>query len=822
MVIYVVSNNLVYESADAELLRNLDSVFAAVPSKYLEALLYRRLASIRAAFEALLDLAGRYSQRDAFQMLLKIGATYGWLSIPAKGHIFLFYAASMNLVSAVRTLLDSRCLPDLKTPGRAVQHRCLPAIVEALRCGNLQCAQLLLERYDVNKRVELWLPATNFELFIQKLHEIGKLSERGLALFLQTVADLDKPIKEHMSGVSTRWDWSISVMDYLFYFHRLLFFEVSLDSARVQAGHLSRAGILISLEGGEQSLEEYLGNLTMPFDRERFCEFFQLLIAEQFLLCDMQGQKKDTDLATVRALESFGARFGAGINEVLRHDPEVLHSFALLVGDNYNSHQIEAALYLLKNGATVTGEVLSWMARLPDTRLLDLALGRMKHPQGLAIGVAHAAERNNFEAIEKLLRAGVRLDTDVPRRAGWGPRDRVSIVARVIVNHRQSGLSQMLDFLIRRGAPLRLSERKPHLHHLLQFTLDCCTWDWVQTAEIMERVKYIVDMGLSLRDSPFQTAPLLENCHSPQVFEYLYRNGAQPRPGSPLAAWISRGGGIELCREMLKAGADPNAYTRYDRSPSEGRRRRRTPLQVAAWVCDVDVVELLLEAGSDVNAPARGYNGFTALQASCNDRIYSLQDQKRKLKTIRLLLAHGADVNAAPARNRGSTALQEAAASGDLAVAKLLLFRNPMADVNAPPCEYPFPDQLADATLEYMKPGFGTALDRAAEKGRIDMVKLLLNCNALSHFRGRTGYDGAIQKAKRRGHLAVADLINQHAEDAKRGDFKSPDLRKPPRNWREYGYESDSDEDSVISEDEEASTWSTSSDIDEVSSFENV
>ncbi|KAH8769132.1 ankyrin repeat-containing domain protein [Diaporthe sp. PMI_573] len=253
---------------------------------------------------------------------------------------------------------------------------------------------------------------------------------------------------------------------------------------------------------------------------------------------------------------------------------------------------------------------------------------------------------------------------------------------------------------------------------------------------------------------------------------------------------------------MLEAGADPNAYTRYDRTSFKGLQRRRTPLQASAWRCSTEIIELLLLAGSDVNAPAKGYNGFTALQASCRNRTYSSQDRQRKLKAIRLLLAHGADVNAAPARKKGKTALQEAAETGDLAVAELLLFHNPMADVNAPPYTQAF-SIAADDERRLKLPRLGTALDCAARKGRIDMVKLLLNCNALSHYRGKTGYDGAVQEARSRGHLAVADLICQHAEDARRSDT-SPRLSQPCGNTQ--GYRLSQDESSEQSKAEEAST----------------
>lgn len=802
MMIYAVSNNLIHMSAHPELFRKLDSVFADVPRKYLESLLHRRLASIRAALETFLDLAATYDQRSAFQFLVKVGATYGWLASSWKDHKFLSYAAALNSVSTLRTLLDHGCRPDSDAIERDPRTHGIiypTAIVKALSCGNLESAQLLLEHCDVDKRI--WYTSlTNFEFFLQELDKIGELSEIGLKLFLRAGAHLEKWISE-----CSTWDFlsAISAMDYLFYFHRSLFHTLPSTSARVRNGPLSVAGILLSLEGGVRSLEVYWDSIAPQFIPQEFAQrFLKRVIVEQFLVCDLRGRKRDTTLETVHALVNFGVRRAAGMNEVLLYFPPILHHYVLLIGDDCDACKIETALYLVYNGAAVTGEVLSWMARLPDTRPFDLVLGIIKDLKGLEIAIAHAAARNNFKAIDRLLHAGAKLDTDFwASRDNWGGR--TSIIPSVIENYWQkSGLSQMLNFLVVRGTPLRLSQKKPHLHHLLQFTLEFCDWEWLGEGQIMDVVQYIVGAGYDLRNSPFPTARLLEACRSARVFEYLYRNGAQLRPGSPLTTWIGRGGGIELCREMLKAGAGPNAYLRY-----KGSQGFETPLKAAARECSVDIVELLLQAGADVNAPAKGRQGYTVLQVSCGSQPDFLEGQKRKLRTIRLLLAHGADVNDAPARTRGKTALQEAAASGDLAVAKLLLFHNPTADINAPPCARVY----TSTGHGWEEPRLGTALDCAAGNGRIDMVKLLLNCNALSHYRGKTGYDGAIDEARDKGHLAVADLIHQHAEDTIRSGT-GPDLLQPWRDYHEYGYKWGQDEDSEYSDDEQEFTQSSDTD----------
>lgn len=127
------------------------------------------------------------------------------------------------------------------------------------------------------------------------------------------------------------------------------------------------------------------------------------------------------------------------------------------------------------------------------------------------------------------------------------------------------------------------------------------------------------------------------------------------------------------------------------------------------------------------------------------------------------------------------TALGRSAAVGDLELAALLLREG--ADVNA-----------TDV--------FGTALDEAAGAGRLDMVKFLLNANALSAVCGATGYDGAIRRAEFRGNPAVADLIREHAAKVEAGTVFNPELLKAQQECRVC--ESDSDDE--YSDD---SSWSS-------------
>lgn len=797
-----------------ELFCNLDLIFATVPGKHLEGLLHSRLASVRAAFETLIMLSGLYEQPRAFHVLVKVGAAYGWLDVSRNSQQLLILAVSMNQISTLQTLLNSGCRPD-SLPCRLLSFSPTTAIVKAMGFQNYACAQLLLKHCDTNKAIGSYMlyAKRDFEYIVGSRapwdwgdpDASRKLFEYGLGLFFQAGTDPDShaPVfEEHSLGhlksvvlIRRRWsnqtcptELKISVLDYLFYFHRSIFHKILSRSAQVQDGRLSRTGILLALDGGNLNLEAYLHNLDGKIDRNLSETLLRQVIAEQFLICDFQANKRSTNMKTVQALTRV-----VSIDDVLDDFPHLLEDFTKLVPADCHRHEVEAASYLLKNGAAVNGEVLSWFAQLSDQGLFDIERVNIRHMTDLDTALINAATQNNFEAVQRLLHTGVNLDGDVDQ----GTHGRISIVANIIASWNLSWrlgagqLSDMLDFLVKRGAPLRLSATRAHLYHLLCFAMSVFR-NRRPRQDLIAVVHYIVSAGYEPRDQSFPSALLLESCDglldAHNVFEYLLRNGAQLRPGSPMATWIGMCGEIELVREMLEAGVDINAYN-HGSDVDNGTLRRMTALQMAAMDWRVDVMELLLQAGADVNAPAKHAHGRTALQASCDDQATSSDKQQLKLKTVQLLLDHGADVNAAPARTAGITALQAAAKWGDLAVAKLLLFHRPVADVNAPPCQQAFFPKV-----------LGTALDLAADNGRIDMVQLLLNCNGLSHSRCETGFDGAIRLAQSKGHFAVAELIRKYVEDTKVSDTASENLSRTPRDWREYGYELDSDDESELSE----------------------
>lgn len=199
-------------------------------------------------------------------------------------------------------------------------------------------------------------------------------------------------------------------------------------------------------------------------------------------------------------------------------------------------------------------------------------------------------------------------------------------------------------------------------------------------------------------------------------------------------------GKVEIVRLLLEEGANVNARIvlgSYIEGPTYACQHQDTALQKACFT-NKEIVKLLIDYRADVNSPAKGKLGRTALQAAA---------QHGDSTIVQLLLDHGADVNAPPAKDRGATALQLAAITGNISLGLLLLERG--ADVNAP-------GALHDGR---------TALEGAVERGRIDMVQLLFNTGARLDLPNPDHCERVFRLAAKWGHYAVIALLKSRLKE---------------------------------------------------------
>lgn len=772
-------------------------------------LLRNHVPSIRAAWESLFQYAMGKHRRDIFRILTDIGIHNHWLkpwlnSLPRRYGHCLVCAIQTDCYDTLTKVMAHCC----GSSHSQWWWNCGEGILTACRKGNVECARLLIQQCDINSNdanpestwsCKYW---SMFEVLIAKMESSNDEHALALDLFLANGADVDKKTRREM--ITKRWRELVgqnklfdttqpTILDEVFYLNRPLFDKLR-PYSRVPVSRVTRTGLLVALEDGSQGLRDYLSvrhSVVCSFNSGHVQSLLELLLAEQFTMSNI------VDVRIVRGLYEFGVDFmmpsvrahiqhswRTEIDYIAHYDLEKLHKRAKYL--DFAWHQIADVndrirllnMLLAKEG--VIGELVleGWVAQHGTDGLECLAPHLPDFPTKAVRALARVARLNDFQAVEFLLRKGVDPNAFVTE---GGLSYSILAIATPAYSFWAScrlpdgGCSlEMIQFLVRHGARLVVTHKDStpfdFVAHLLKYG---------SFSDLLAKIKYVLGTLMEDKASPRIPSFLLEMCFTSthergeycqeeqlQWFEYLFRQGGEVSPGSPLAALVFGGGGEELVRDVLYSGSDWNAYWLQD-SICE-----YTPLQMAARNENETLVRLFLQEGANINSPARGKCGCTALQGICSWRPAIEEEHQRKIRICHLLINQGADVNAIPGEGM-YTALGCAALLGDLELAALLLREG--ADIKA--------------TGRQGR----TALDEAARSGCIDMVKFLLNANALSSVRGATGYDGAIDMAGKKGYSAIEDLIREHAAKVDAGTVFNPELLSTQEKTRVYGLGPDDD-----------------------------
>ncbi|PMD60174.1 ankyrin [Hyaloscypha bicolor E] len=149
----------------------------------------------------------------------------------------------------------------------------------------------------------------------------------------------------------------------------------------------------------------------------------------------------------------------------------------------------------------------------------------------------------------------------------------------------------------------------------------------------------------------------------------------------------------------------------------------------------------------------------------------------QKIDKVQLLVEMGADVNRSTVLGVKRTPLQKAAEVGDFRISEYLINRG--ADFA---CIYGYAgivDLLlqngADLDAAPARSEGRTALEGAAEHGRLDIVAILLNAGIKVHGDHRPQFERAIERAQEAGHFAVVDLLVSDSRPSQKREPRDPD-----------------------------------------------
>ncbi|KAL3486920.1 ankyrin repeat-containing domain protein [Aspergillus germanicus] len=364
-----------------------------------------------------------------------------------------------------------------------------------------------------------------------------------------------------------------------------------------------------------------------------------------------------------------------------------------------------------------------------DIQMLSLLLeagadpARVIQDETLGYALILAAERGSLDAVEVLLHHKANIKLYDPRKHGSALQAATVYGHYDIVEKLLHGHYDIVEGLPYRGADIEVPHRPEYqvLLHTAFHDPDCdvalvmerAARSPIQIAAAdnnMELVKLLHSYGANLNGRPgIQRCQHCEARHDIQSTEADLDDCWFLTP----LQYAVRNQNIDLVSFLLANNADPNRASDY---------HNRTPLQMAVALGSEKIVQLLLNAGAAVNAPAQGVGGRTALQAAA---------EAGSLAFTKLLIHYGANVNALGSHNLGVTAVQAAALGGKDQIFDLLLSAG------------------ADVYAQTAPIGGFTALQAAAAGGHAHIIKTLIRLgadgNSVGRHAGRTALQAVIQ-----------------------------------------------------------------------------
>ncbi|KAI1322843.1 hypothetical protein F5Y16DRAFT_415439 [Xylariaceae sp. FL0255] len=803
-VIYMLSNNLEDQMNMSLADLVLDELFPRHLIQFMILLFNNDSPSVSVVLPKVMGYLFRRDRRDDFIVFMNAATSQRPEWILMNKNLYLFYAASFNCPQIC--LIVSRLGPSRELDYRngwvfsfwfecgevldtSVNDRYAVATFKAIAAGYIDCAEILLHhsvknfsssallsRYRLEALFQYVLYAiTNSRAMGKPFQLMGIDHERIINAFIKGGLLVDDivaaPSQLHFWRTDADWHSQFiasyhvmsktpehlrpTLLDVISV-NQPTYFECLAHYSSNLTTRLTRWKIFNAAREGRCSLGHYLESLHPVNLQER--RLLEITLVEQFI--ERQCFSFNFDFQVVHGLLSYGLEFDA-----LPAGVSLTMLMARLVyGVNKRgTRNIDFGVFgdifyqLSTRGAEINAEVVAAAVQHKGTDLLQFlsSLGHHLAKHGcLALSVA--ARLLNYEAVNWLLSAGVDIHA--------GAEDNVGVIGKLLLSNmnelRRSEQHQslqnffktptsvffpysftstrMLDHLVSQGARLCNDLRESDAHHLLWKLVG--SWRYRDCENraiiryILEKIEDVhkINHFPCLLEACFEDVDL--NRHfmpdSLATFKVLLDGGVLVKSGV-LALLIKLQAPMDIIEDILDCGVDPNAYS-GNGNPDEATMRL-TPVQAAAGACDLAMLKVLMARGGDIEMPALDvphlHLSQRALAAAVGaDLSRTKRSRNEQREVIKFLINEGAQVNA-PADANACTPLQTAAQKGDLEIALLLLDHG--ADINAPSGHK---GQKRHA-----------ALDEAARWGRLDMVKFLLDSNALSHDQRTSGYNGAME-----------------------------------------------------------------------------
>lgn len=237
--------------------------------------------------------------------------------------------------------------------------------------------------------------------------------------------------------------------------------------------------------------------------------------------------------------------------------------------------------------------------------------------------------------------------------------------------------------------------------------------DWSMTIPSDMRTRMIFD---ATKDNDMTLLDIL-------LFGSKYTGKIDSLQGQAVLQAAARSGHLQIVERLIEAGTDVNMPA----APQEGK----TALQAASENGHLEIIRALLTAGANVNAAAAESKGLTALQGAA---------KSGNLRIVKLLIESGAEINNAGARFYGRTALQAAAEHGHLKTVDMLIAAG--ADVNS-----------STTSVHRL-----TAMQAATQNGHFDICNRLLEAGAITSV----NTENLLREAAKQGHVELVKKLLGH------------------------------------------------------------